>query len=147
MSRFARRRSFTRLHPVVTTPRIVAHLLAKSVMVSLVLTATVALAQTDPSRVLTDVPGFDFSRLTAPAKRELASVLTDEELALTPTLKPSKFRPWAKACGASAAPKTAARSIFFMTLTLKVGRNNCSPFSHHNAFTLPRHAQNSRLNL
>ena len=47
-------------------------------MVSLVLTATVALAQTDPSRVLTDVPGFDFSRLTGPAKRELASVLTDE---------------------------------------------------------------------
>lgn len=47
-------------------------------MVSLVLVSTAALAQSDPSRVLADVPGFDFSRLTAPAKRELASVLTDE---------------------------------------------------------------------
>jgi protein-disulfide isomerase len=56
----------------------VAHLLAKSVMVTLVLASTVALAQTDPSRVLTDVPGFDFSRLTAPARKELAAVLTDE---------------------------------------------------------------------
>ncbi len=55
-----------------------AHLLAKFVTVALVFTSTVTLAQTDPSRVLSDIPGFDFSRLPAPAKRELASVLTDE---------------------------------------------------------------------
>lgn len=55
-----------------------AHLLAKFVTVALVLTSTVTLAQTDPARVLTDVPGFDFSRLPAPARKELASVLTDE---------------------------------------------------------------------
>jgi|APLak6261675434_1056106.scaffolds.fasta_scaffold03210_2 protein-disulfide isomerase len=63
---------------MATTTRIVAHLLAKSVMVSLVLTSTVALAQTDPSRVLADIPGFDFGRLPAPAKKELAALLTDE---------------------------------------------------------------------
>jgi protein-disulfide isomerase len=60
----------------------VAHLLAKSSSLGLpamlLLTATVALAQTDPSRVLSDVPGFDFSRLPITAKRELVSVLTDE---------------------------------------------------------------------
>jgi len=39
--------------------------------------ASSALAQ-DPSRALSDLPGFDFSRLSAPAKKELASVLTDE---------------------------------------------------------------------
>lgn len=32
----------------------------------------------DASRALADLPGFDFSRLSAPAKKELASVLTDE---------------------------------------------------------------------
>ncbi|MFZ5441755.1 MAG: DsbA family protein [Myxococcota bacterium] len=46
--------------------------------VALVLTSTVALAQTDPSRVLNDVPGFDFTRLPPPARKELAAVLTDE---------------------------------------------------------------------
>jgi protein-disulfide isomerase len=40
--------------------------------------STAALAQTDPARVLSDVPGFDFKTLPAPAKRELVSVLTDE---------------------------------------------------------------------
>lgn len=56
-----------------------AHLLAKFVTVSLVLVSSLALAQpADPSRVLADVPGFDFSRLPPPAKRELVSVLTDE---------------------------------------------------------------------
>lgn len=61
-----------------TTTRIVAHLLTRSVTVTLVLVSSLALAQTDPSRVLADVPGFDFSRLPPPAKRELVSVLTDE---------------------------------------------------------------------
>ncbi len=59
-----------------------AHLLAKYVSLSLVLASTLAstpaMAQADPSRALADVPGFDFSRLPAPAKRELVSVLTDE---------------------------------------------------------------------
>ena len=54
-----------------------AHLLAKSLSLGL-LASTLALAQSDPSRVLADVPGFDFNRLPAPAKRELVSVLTDE---------------------------------------------------------------------
>ncbi|PZR07569.1 MAG: thioredoxin [Archangium gephyra] len=78
MSRMRRRRSFTRQYPVATTTRTVAHLLAKSLMVASVLVSTAALAQNDPAQVLSGVPGFDFSRLTAPAKKELASVLTDE---------------------------------------------------------------------
>lgn len=73
----ALQRSFTRQHPVATTTRIVAHLLAKFVL-AIVLASTVALAQTDPSRVLAEVPGFNFNPLPAPAKRELVSVLTDE---------------------------------------------------------------------
>lgn len=72
-------RSFTRQHPVATTTRIVAHLFAKPVMVASLLTSALALAQpADPARVLADVPGFDFARLPAPAKKELAAVLTDE---------------------------------------------------------------------
>ena len=67
---------------MATTTRIVAHLLAKSVTLVLasafVFVAGNALAQTDPARVLSDVPGFDFNRLPAPAKKELVSVLTDE---------------------------------------------------------------------
>lgn len=58
-----------------------AHLLTKFVSlvtVTLVLASTAVQAQQDPSRALADVPGFDFGRLPAPAKRELASVLTDE---------------------------------------------------------------------
>ncbi len=62
-----------------------AHLLTKFVSlvtVTLVLASTLpgalAQAQTDPTRALADVPGFDFSRLPAPARRELLSVLTDE---------------------------------------------------------------------
>lgn len=82
MRESATQRSFTSQHPVGTTTRIVAHLLTKSVSlvtVTLVLLAsTLGQAQTDPSRALADVPGFDFSRLASPAKRELLSVLTDE---------------------------------------------------------------------
>jgi protein-disulfide isomerase len=47
-------------------------------MTALVLCAGPGQAQTDPARVLADVPGFDFGRLPAPAKRELATLLTDE---------------------------------------------------------------------
>ncbi|MBL8919767.1 MAG: thioredoxin domain-containing protein [Myxococcaceae bacterium] len=32
----------------------------------------------DPARILSELPGFDFSRLSAAAKKELVSVLTDE---------------------------------------------------------------------
>ncbi|MFT3706468.1 MAG: thioredoxin domain-containing protein [Archangium sp.] len=35
-------------------------------------------AQLDPNRLLADIPGFDFSRLSPMAKRELSMVLTDE---------------------------------------------------------------------
>ncbi len=47
------------------------------------LTAVVLVAATEPraqgaDRVLSELPGFDFSRLPAPARKELASVLTDE---------------------------------------------------------------------
>jgi glutaredoxin len=39
----------------------------------------VSVAQpTDPARALADLPGFDFSRLPPPAKKELLAVLTDE---------------------------------------------------------------------
>lgn len=58
-----------------------AHLLTKFVSlvtVTLALASTAVQAQQDPSRALADVPGFDFGRLPAPARRELASVLTDE---------------------------------------------------------------------
>lgn len=58
-----------------------AHLLPKFpalVAVTLLLAPTVTLAQTDASRALTDVPGFNFTPLPPPAKRELVSVLTDE---------------------------------------------------------------------
>ena len=70
-----------------TTHRIVTHLLATDfswrgplrLFAALVVALPVAaFAQGDPGRVLADVPGFDFSRLTPPAKKELASVLTDE---------------------------------------------------------------------
>ena len=55
-----------------------AQLLAKSVLVSVLLTASSSFAQADPARALSDVPGFDFSRLSAPARKELLGVLTDE---------------------------------------------------------------------
>lgn len=55
-----------------------AHLLAKIVTVTLLLASTWASAQLDPARILSDVPGFDFSRLPPPARKELATVLTDE---------------------------------------------------------------------
>ena len=72
---------------MATTHCIVTHLLAtdfswrgsvRSLVLALVMGSTMAFAQTDPARVLSDIPGFDFSRLPAPAKKELASVLTDE---------------------------------------------------------------------
>lgn len=62
-----------------TTVRIVRRLGATTVTTAMVLCAALANAEpADPARVLADVPGFDFSRLPAPARRELATVLTDE---------------------------------------------------------------------
>lgn len=62
-----------------TTTRIVTHLGATTVTAALVLCASLAAAQpNDPARILADVPGFDFGKLPAPARRELATVLTDE---------------------------------------------------------------------
>lgn len=70
---------------MATTRRIVPQSLKKSIRVSGVggllaaaLFALPAQAQVDPSRALAELPGFDFSRLTQSAKKELASVLTDE---------------------------------------------------------------------
>jgi protein-disulfide isomerase len=71
-------RSFTRLDHVVTTIRIVAARIG-TVGALLVLVASGAHAQgSDPARLLSDLPGFDFSRLTPAAKKELVTVLTDE---------------------------------------------------------------------
>lgn len=68
-------RSFTSPPPVGTTIRIVA----RWICTLGALVAVAALAQgSDPARVLAEVPGFDFSRLSAAAKKELVSVLTDE---------------------------------------------------------------------
>ncbi|MFO0596599.1 MAG: thioredoxin domain-containing protein [Myxococcaceae bacterium] len=53
------------------------HLLRLACGVAL-LSALTSFAQTDPAQVLANLPGFDFSRLSAPAKKELASVLADE---------------------------------------------------------------------
>lgn len=48
-------------------------------LVASVLVSGAALAQgQDPARLLADLPGFDFSRLPATAKKELSAVLTDE---------------------------------------------------------------------
>lgn len=65
---------------MATTQRIVTHhlKLVASLSALVLLSATSAFAQLDPNRLLADIPGFDFSRLPNPAKRELASVLTDE---------------------------------------------------------------------
>jgi protein-disulfide isomerase len=61
----------------------VAHLLKKlfvaTAIVGSVVAAGPARAQgQDPARLLADLAGFDFSRLPSPAKKELATVLTDE---------------------------------------------------------------------
>lgn len=59
-----------------------AHLLKKSLVVLVMLAGGLvpsARAQSgDATKVLTELPGFDFSRLSTAAKRELATVLTDE---------------------------------------------------------------------
>lgn len=76
--RAARRASFTRQKWVATTRRSVTHARKlATLLTSLALaTALPAWAQ-DDARVL-EVPGLDFSRLPAPAKKELATVFTDE---------------------------------------------------------------------
>jgi protein-disulfide isomerase len=56
----------------------VAHLLKKFTRILFAVLAVMAGARADAQDVLSNLPGFDFSRLPAPAKKELASVLTDE---------------------------------------------------------------------
>jgi len=57
----------------------VAHLFKKFLMMAVLLTSALGYAQAgDPARVLAEVKGFDFSALSAQAKKELAAVLTDE---------------------------------------------------------------------
>lgn len=71
-------RSFTSPHRVGTTIRIVARRFFTA-QALFALVSFSALAQgSDPARLLSDLPGFDFSRLSASAKKELVSVLTDE---------------------------------------------------------------------
>lgn len=70
-------RPFTRQNPVATRPRIVTRALGKAVLTAAVLVSSAASAQ-NSAQVLAQVPGFDFSRLPDTAKKELASLLTDE---------------------------------------------------------------------
>lgn len=71
-------RSFTSLARVGTTIRIVARRFLKHVALLAVAAATALAQGTDPARVLSELAGFDFSRLSASAKKELVNVLTDE---------------------------------------------------------------------
>ncbi len=69
-------RPFTRQDPVATRPRIVTKALGKAVLTASLL--SFAASAQNSSQALAQVPGFDFSRLAEPAKKELAAVLTDE---------------------------------------------------------------------
>lgn len=71
-----RGRSFTSPDRVATTPAIVSRWKARLSAVTCALVAAVAIAG-EGARAL-DLPGFDFSRLPEPAKKELSAVLTDE---------------------------------------------------------------------
>jgi len=69
--------SFTTGGHIATTRRIVPKTLRKVAVLAVVLASFCAAAQ-DADRALTGLPGFDFSPLPAPAKKELAQVLMDE---------------------------------------------------------------------
>jgi protein-disulfide isomerase len=70
---------FTSQDSVATTQRIVATTdFSRFAAIALTLIGATAFGQIDPSRLLADVPGFDFTRLPPNARRELATVLTDE---------------------------------------------------------------------
>jgi hypothetical protein len=56
----------------------VAHLLKKFTRVVISVLALGAGTQANAQDVLSNLPGFDFSRLPSPAKKELSNVLTDE---------------------------------------------------------------------
>ncbi len=71
-------RSFTSLVHSTTTIRNVAHLLKKFTRVVISVLALGAGTQANAQDVLSNLPGFDFSRLPSPAKKELSNVLTDE---------------------------------------------------------------------
>ena len=69
-------RSFTSQKWVATTRRIVKPCL----LAALLVLSSQAWAQQgpEPSRVLSGISGLDFSKLPAPAQKELATVFTDE---------------------------------------------------------------------
>ena len=67
-------RSFTSQKWVATTRRIVKPCLLAALLAS----AALAQSGNDPARVLTGLPGLDFSKLPAPAQKELSTVFTDE---------------------------------------------------------------------
>lgn len=71
-------RSFTRLIRVATTKRIVARRIRTLTLLTALVTQIAFAQSADPARALAELPGFDFSRLALPAKKELLSVLTDE---------------------------------------------------------------------
>lgn len=72
-------RSFTSPPRVGTTKRIVARRFWTGGALFIALTSLTTLAQgSDPARILSELPGFDFSRLSVAAKKELVNVLTDE---------------------------------------------------------------------
>src|SRR3954468_19110415 len=77
-SRFMGERSFTSQKWVATTRRIV-----KPCLLAALLCAAPGVAQQpapggEPARVLSGISGLDFSKLPAPAQKELATVFTDE---------------------------------------------------------------------
>ncbi len=78
-------RSFTSPPRVGTTKRIVApRVWTSQALFALFVLAAVAFGPrafaqgSDPARLLSELPGFDFSRLSAAARKELVNVLTDE---------------------------------------------------------------------
>lgn len=68
-------RSFTRQQCVATTRRIVKPCLLAALLVAI---PAVAQQGSEPARVLTGIAGLDFSKLPESAKKELATVFTDE---------------------------------------------------------------------
>lgn len=62
-----------------TTRTVSTKFVLNSLLAAVMLSATFAAGQSgEESRVVSEIPGFDFSKLPAPAKKELATVLSDE---------------------------------------------------------------------
>ena len=111
----ALQRSFTSQHPVATTTRIVAHLLAKSVTViacAFLCISGSAWAQTDPARVLSDVPGFDFKSALGSSPLEVPHLMQLVfRMALATVLGASvAYRPWRRLMPSMDPPEVGARA-------------------------------------